>query len=107
SYHDVLHHAGLRDIGAEHFEGWPQYDPEQVLSLDPEIIVTHAESIDQVCRTSGLEHLRACQNGARGVVGIDGPLMGDPGPRMLEAAERLRELVYGRRPLEEASTRPK
>jgi iron complex transport system substrate-binding protein len=95
SYHDVLSAAGLLDVAAEHFEDFPHYDPEQLLSLDPEIIVTQQTAVALLCTISGLGHLRACQAGGRGIVGMDGALLGDPGLGMLEAAELLRERVYG------------
>jgi iron complex transport system substrate-binding protein len=95
SYHDVLNAAGLRDVAAEHFQDFPHYDPEQLLSLDPEIIVTQQAAVAVFCRISGLGHLRACQAGGRGIVGMDDALLGNPGLGMLEAAEILRERVYG------------
>lgn len=93
SYHDVLSAAGLLDVAAEHFEDFPHYDPEQLLSLDPEIIVTQQTAVALFCRISGLGHLRACREGA--IVGMDEALLGDAGLGMLEAAEILRERVYG------------
>jgi iron complex transport system substrate-binding protein len=95
SYHDVLIAAGLIDAAAERFSDFPHYDPEQLLSLDPEIVVTQPASVAMICRISGLSHLRACQHGGAGVVGVDDALLGDPGLAMLEAAEALRDLVYG------------
>jgi ABC-type Fe3+-hydroxamate transport system substrate-binding protein len=97
SYHDVLEAAGLMDVAAEHFTDWPHYDPEQLLELDPEVIVTTEASLPLLCRTSGLAHLRACnQPGA--IVGMPENQIGDPGLGMLEAAERIRERTYGRTP---------
>ncbi|HEY6876520.1 MAG TPA: ABC transporter substrate-binding protein [Polyangiales bacterium] len=96
SYHDVLIHAGLRDVATEHaFTGWPHYDPEQLIELDPELIVADAGTGEALCRVGGLASLRACKDG--GVVMLPTALLGDPGPRMLEAAEALRERVYGPR----------
>src|SRR5690606_10867747 len=40
SYHDVIRFAGLRDVAADAFQDFPQYTTEQLLRLDPEIIVT-------------------------------------------------------------------
>lgn len=41
SYGDVLHHGGIHDVAAAAgHEGWPQYSAEQLISLDPELIVT-------------------------------------------------------------------
>lgn len=93
SYHDVLVHAGLRDVASERHSGWVHYDPEQLLDLNPEIVVANRGTGEALCLVGGLENLRACRNGR--VVTIDMDLLNDPGPRMLEAAEALRERVYG------------
>jgi iron complex transport system substrate-binding protein len=93
SYHDVLNAAGLIDVAAAQFEDFPHYDPEQLLALDPDVVVTQHESVGLLCRSAGLDHLRACRE--HGVVGMDDALLGNPGLGMLEAAEELRERVYG------------
>jgi iron complex transport system substrate-binding protein len=98
SYHDVLTAAGLVDAVTDELSNFPHYDPEQLLSMDPDIVVTQHASVSSFCRVSGLSHMRACGEGGRGVVGMDDALLGDPGLGMLEAAEELRELVYGARP---------
>jgi iron complex transport system substrate-binding protein len=94
SYHDVLVAAGLLDLAADSFSDWPHYDPEQLLGLDPEVIVTTDASVAQLCRTSGLDHLRACSS-EHGVVGLPEGLIGNPGLGMLDAAEEIRDRVYG------------
>lgn len=95
SYHDVLTAAGLIDVAAGKFTDFPHYEPEHLLLLDPEIIVTQPASVALLCRISGLAHLRACADGGRGVVGVDDELLSDPGLGMLDAAEAVREQVYG------------
>lgn len=97
SYHDVLLGAGLIDAAAEKYSDFPHYDPEQLLEMDPDIIVTQLPSVSLFCRISGLSNLRACQNGGQGIVGMDDALLGDPGLGMLDAAMELRALVYGSR----------
>jgi iron complex transport system substrate-binding protein len=92
SYHDVLEHAGLIDA-AKGYEGWPQYSPEQVLSLDPEVIVTKPGMTSVICRTAGLERLAACAR--NGFVEIDSDVLDDPGLLMLDAAEAVYDRVYG------------
>jgi iron complex transport system substrate-binding protein len=105
SYHDVLRSAGLIDVAAEHFDDYPHFDPEQLLELDPEIVVTSEASVASLCKVNGLAHLRACSEGGRGVLGMNDALLGDPGLDMLDAAETLRSLVYGPQPWSEESTR--
>jgi iron complex transport system substrate-binding protein len=97
SYHDVLHFAGLEDIAARHFSGWPSYDPEQVLSLDPEIVVTQTGMRVQLCERSEFERLRAC-GGQGQVIEIDGRLLNDAGFGMLDASELIHRAAYAGAP---------
>lgn len=92
SYHDVLTAAGLEDAAAEAYRGWPQYTIEQLLELDPEVIVTRAGMRATICGHPALSHLSACPDD---VVEIDGELLDDPGPGMLDAAEAIHDAVYG------------
>jgi len=95
SYHDVLTHAGLIDAAADAYHDWPAYDPEQLLALDPELIVTQGGMGESLCRMHGLETLRACGDARKGVVEMPEGLMENPGPSMLDASEVLFERVYG------------
>lgn len=93
SYHDVLTHAGLRDVAAERYQGWPKYDPEALLTLDPEVVVTQTGMRAALCERAELGRLRAC--GPQGdVIELDGQLLNDAGLGMLEAAERIHQLAY-------------
>jgi iron complex transport system substrate-binding protein len=92
SFHDVLTAAGLRDAAAGRHRGWPQYSVEEVLELDPELVVTRTSMGDAICGHSTLARLRACDGG---VVEVDGALLSDPGPGMLEAARAVHAAVYG------------
>jgi iron complex transport system substrate-binding protein len=100
SYHDVLNAAGLRDLAETNFRDWPQYDPEQLLTLDPPLIVTEDGMAEQICTHAWLRSLRACakseaqSSNYQGVVEISRNLMGSAGLGMLDAALELRERVY-------------
>ena len=93
SYDDVLVSAGLVDAAASYGD-WPQYSTEQVLGLDPDVIVTNEGMRGRICEHAGLGSLRACGSPER-IVEIENALLGDPGPAMLEAAEAIRLAVYG------------
>ena len=96
SYHDILDAAGLRDAAADVFTDWPQYDPEHVLELDPDIIVTLKGAGEGLCRQPGLSTLRACTGRGGGrLVEMNAGLLGDAGLGILDAAEVLQGLVYG------------
>jgi iron complex transport system substrate-binding protein len=93
SYDDVLRTAGLIDAAAASRD-WPQFATEQVLDLDPEIIVTNAGMQQALCEHAGFSHVRACTR-ADGVVEVDEAILGDPGPSMVLAAQAIRDRVYG------------
>lgn len=103
-YHDVLVHAGLIDAAAARFRDWLHYRTEDVLALDPQVILTRAGGETLICRHPGLERLRVCR-GAGFIVGLPGDLLGDPGLPILDATEELRIAVYGEPPTTERSDR--
>lgn len=93
SYHDVLFYAGLDDLAARELEGWPSYDPEQLLAFDPELIVMQTGMRSALCQRSELSGLRAC--GAHGrVIELDSQLLNDAGFGMLEASEQVHRAAY-------------
>ncbi|MDH5671270.1 MAG: ABC transporter substrate-binding protein [Myxococcales bacterium] len=94
SFHDVLHYGGIEDAAAADYEGWPALGSEQILALDPDLIVTKQGMGRTLCQHPGLERLRACGPQGR-IVELDPGLIDDPGPPMLEVAETLFERVYG------------
>jgi iron complex transport system substrate-binding protein len=93
SYHDILVHAGLIDAAAVRFGNWPKYSPEQIVELDPEVIVTKRGMKSVICERPSFERLRACVGGT--VVEVDSEIMDDPGPGMLDVAEAVFASVYG------------
>lgn len=95
SYHDVLTGASLIDVAAEAgMEGWPQLSTEQLLALDPPIIVTDLETEALFCRAPHHGRLRACGPEGR-LIALPSKLISDPGPLLVEAAERLYLEVHG------------
>ena len=93
SFHDVLQAAGLIDVAAEAgYEGWPAFTSEELLTLNPQWIITNKGREDAFCRHAGFDALVACQ--ASQVRGIDTDLLSDPGLGILEAAEAVRDAVY-------------
>jgi len=93
SYGDVLEAAGLVDVAAASYHGWPQYSAEELLRLDPDLVVTKYGMGQQLCRIGGLEQLKACRS-AGGFVEIDGAVLDDPGLAMLDAAEQIFAIAY-------------
>lgn len=95
SYHDVLSYAGIIDIAASEYERWPNYSVEQLLKLDPPLIVTGTGIGEQLCALSALGRLRACEKGRQGIVEIDGKLLSSGGLGIVDAARAVRTEVYG------------
>ena len=93
NYHDVLVHAGLIDVAAARYSGWPQYRAEQIIALDPELVVTKDGLAEVVCGHPGLRQLSACHTRGR-VVTLPDHLIEEPGAAMLDAAELLFEKAY-------------
>ncbi|MBC7171726.1 MAG: ABC transporter substrate-binding protein, partial [Polyangiaceae bacterium] len=94
SYHEVLVHGGLLDVAAERYEGWPAFTSEQILDLDPDVLVTSAGKGLEICRRAGLDMLRPCRGDGR-IIELPMELLVDPGAAMLEAAEEVRRKVHG------------
>jgi iron complex transport system substrate-binding protein len=93
SYGDILVAAGLVDAAADAYEGWPQYSAEQLLRLDPDLVVTKPGMRAELCRIQGLGQLRVCQT-PTGFVEVDGILLDDAGLAMLDAAEQVFAAAY-------------
>lgn len=95
SYHDVIVHAGLRDVATEAgYEGWPELTAERLLALDPEVVVTKVGMGAVLCRHAGLSALRPCRGQGR-IIELADTLIDDPGPGMLEATEALHDAYWG------------
>jgi len=92
SYHDVLTAAGLIDVAAEHHSGWPKLSLEEVIALNPEVIVLSAGSATALRALPGIEALQAVTDGH--LLILDDDLLEDPGPGLLDAAEALFRLAY-------------
>ena len=106
SYADTLHLGGVFDLAAERgFKDWPQYTAEQLLELNPPLIVT-LEGMGSVIRSHALlSTLKACGPDGR-IVEIDGAFNGDAGLGIVEAAHQVLSRVHpGRvRPAAEVPT---
>ena len=94
SYADTLRLGGVRDLAAERgFVDWPQYTAEQLLELDPPLIVT-LEGMGSVIRGHALlSTLAACGPEGR-IVEIDGAFNGDAGLGIVEAAYQILTRVH-------------
>lgn len=94
SYADLLHFGGIRDLAAERgFTGWPRYSPEQLIDLNPPVIVTSKGRTTLICGHALLGRLSACGEGGR-VVEMPESNHSDPGLGLVDAAQDLQTLLY-------------
>ena len=97
SYADTLRLGGVRDLAAERgLVDWPQYTAEQLLELDPPLIVTLEGMGDVIRNHALLSTLRACGPEGR-IVEIDGAFNGDAGLGIVEAAYQILTRVHPER----------
>jgi iron complex transport system substrate-binding protein len=84
----------------EDIDGWKEVSAEQVLSRDPDYIVTVAmyfgegpTPVEEIKGRAGWENLKALKNDA--IFNADSDSFARPGPRLLDAAQSLYDFVYG------------
>jgi len=96
SYADLLRYGGVRDLAAERgFTGWPRYSAEQLLDIDPPLIVTARGRRSIICRHAILSRLSACRTDR--VVELPKRNISDPGLGLVDAAEDLQLLLRAMR----------
>lgn len=95
SYGEVLSYGGVLDVAPAELTGWPRYTPEQLLSVDPDVLVTQEGMSAPLCKHAGMNLLRACR-GEADIVELSQAVLDDPGLGILEASEELFEAVYVR-----------
>ncbi len=94
SYSDVIRYAGLRDLAAEAgFTGWPQYTAEQLITLDPELIISPPGTGDALCSHEHFQSLQVCREPGR-IIEVCKGLVSTPGTGILDAAESVYFAVY-------------
>lgn len=82
---------------AEDQEGWVKMTEEEIVKLDPEVIITtYGYYIDnptaEVLNREGWTEVPAVKNGK--VFDVDNDTVTRPGPRLIEGVETLAELIY-------------
>jgi iron complex transport system substrate-binding protein len=92
SYHDLLTAAGLRDAADGHFSGWPKLAIEDVIAIDPDVLVLSSGSAAALRTLPGANAIRAVVDG--GLLILDDEVLEDPALGLLDAAEALFRLAY-------------
>ena len=96
SYADLLRLGGVEDLAASGgFKGWPKLTPEQLLAIDPPLVITQPGMGKVLCGLSQLSSLRACGSGR--IIELAEAYHSDPGLGLVEAAQDLQDHLAGRK----------
>ncbi|MDX2019302.1 MAG: ABC transporter substrate-binding protein [Deltaproteobacteria bacterium] len=95
SLHDVIVAAGLQDAAEAKFHGWPAYTHEDLLAIDPDVVLTQVGMGTKLCKHPGLDQLTACRKPDR-FVELPASLLTDPGLAVIDAAEALASIIRQR-----------
>ena len=104
---EIAQVLGLKNA-FEDVSGWAEVSQEQVLARDPDYIVTVAMYFgegptpeEEIVARAGWDKLKAVQNNH--VILLDSDEISRPGPRLIDAAEQLYEMVYGEQQVQPAA----
>ncbi|MDM5332006.1 ABC transporter substrate-binding protein [Ureibacillus composti] len=94
--HEMLESIQAVNV-AEDQEGWVKLNEEEIVKLNPDVIITtygyYVENpAEQVLSRKGWAEVPAVKNG--NVFDVDNDTVTRPGPRLIEGVETLAELIY-------------
>jgi len=98
---DVFRTAGGNNVGSLAPGAWPQVGLETVVAWAPEVIITTAhggspeelrQKVQQMRQTAGWKSIPAVREGR--VYFIDGDLLNRPGPRLIDALEKVAYMLH-------------
>lgn len=97
---ELVERAGGANVFADVSGRWVQVSPEAVLARDPEVILTAARDggpagVDDFAARAGWSGIDAVAAGR--VYLVDGNLVSRPGPRVVEALERVAAILHPER----------
>ncbi|WP_449354649.1 ABC transporter substrate-binding protein [Virgibacillus natechei] len=97
TFFDSLLEVVGADNAAEELDGWVPIAPESIVELDPDVIITtyghySDNPVEQVVSRDGWGSVTAVEN--EDVYDIHSDLVSRPGPRLVEGAEEIAEVVY-------------
>jgi iron complex transport system substrate-binding protein len=94
SFHDLLIAAGLNDVAADRgYPSFPQYTLEDLLTLNPDLIITQDGAAAGLRALPGSDRLHALQT-LGNLIELPND-MDTTGPHIVECAEDLCDRVYG------------
>ncbi|BDH60416.1 putative ABC transporter substrate-binding lipoprotein YvrC [Lysinibacillus sp. PLM2] len=94
--HEMLESIHAINVAEDH-EGWVKLNEEEIVQLNPDVIITtYGYYIDnpkeQVLSREGWAEVSAVKNGL--VFDVDNDTVTRPGPRLIEGVETLAEFIY-------------
>lgn len=94
--HEILESIKAINV-AEDYEGWVKLTEEEIVSLNPDVIITtygyYIENpIEDVLARDGWAEVPAVKNGE--VYDVDNDIVSRPGPRLIEGVETLAKYIY-------------
>jgi iron complex transport system substrate-binding protein len=91
--HELIEKAGGSNIAAFAGEGWPELSLEQIIDLDPQVVIAnHDIPLDALKSDSRLAVVDAFKNGR--VYFINADLTNRPGPRIVEGLETMAKMIH-------------
>ncbi|GAB4074013.1 ABC transporter substrate-binding protein [Barrientosiimonas marina] len=94
-FNDLLRVVNADNVSKDQ-DGWTQIDPEAVVELDPDVIITtygtDNDPVEQVTNRDGWEDMTAIKNDQ--VYQIDSDIVSRPGPRLVDGAKEIAKVVY-------------
>lgn len=93
---DLLTVINADNAAAEH-DGWVQLDPEAIVALNPDVILTtygdfEENPVEQIVNRDGWGEVTAVKEGQ--VYDVNTDIVSRPGPRLVEGAKEIAKVVY-------------
>jgi iron complex transport system substrate-binding protein len=91
---DLLERAGCDPVTASSDEPYPKWSIEQLVQDDPEMVLfsSSGEPLEELIDRPGIRNLTAVREGR--VAAVDGDLISQPGPRIVEGLEELVDALH-------------
>ncbi|WP_202080364.1 ABC transporter substrate-binding protein [Caldalkalibacillus salinus] len=94
--HEMLEYINAENA-AGHLEGWPNLTEEEIVELNPDVIVTTygyyvEQPKEEVLGREGWAHIPAIEN--ERVYDVDNDTVTRPGPRLVDGVETLATIIY-------------
>ena len=89
---ELIHISGGKNIFADITDhSYPMVSEEAILARNPQVIILPFGDISEVSNRNGWQYLSAVKN--KKIYNVNDDIFSRPGPRILEAAETLSELL--------------